>query len=119
MTTKLKKAFEGAVIPSIRTVVLPTTAHHILGSCPNVEDVTCNVGDGSQILGTIVSKCRKVERISGTWPSPAMLKRWSNPPFLLVEFWLLTTYLPGLAKKNPNMRELSFSVVREHCTILC
>lgn len=75
MTTKLKKAFEGVTIPSIRTVVLPTIAHHILRSCPNVEDVTCNVGDGSQILGTIASKCPKVERISGTSPSPAMLKR--------------------------------------------
>jgi len=90
MTTKLKKAFEGVMISSIRTVVLPTIAHHILRSCPNVEDVTCAVGDGSQIVGTIASKCPRVERISGTYPSPAMLKR--------------------LAKKNPNMREVSFSV---------
>lgn len=75
MTTKLRKAFEGMTMPSIRTVVLPTIAHHILRSCPNVEDVTCNVGDGSQILGTIASKCPKVTRISGTTPSSAMLKR--------------------------------------------
>ena len=75
MATKLKKAFERVTIPSIRTAVLPATAHHILRSCPNVEDVTCNVGDGSQILGTIASKCPKVERISGTSPSPAVLKR--------------------------------------------
>jgi len=79
MTTKLKQAFEGKKIPSIRTVVLPTTAHHILRSCPNVEDVTCNVGDGSQILGTIAANCPKVERISGMSPSPAMLKRWLDP----------------------------------------
>lgn len=75
MTTKLKRAFEGATVPSIRTVVIPTIAHHLLGSCPNVEDVTCNSGDGSQILGTIMSKCPKVVRISGTWPSSTMLKR--------------------------------------------
>ena len=75
MTTKLKKALEGVTIPSIRTVVLPTVAHHILRSCPNVVDVTCNVGDGSQILGTIASKCPEVERISGTNPSSVMLKR--------------------------------------------
>ena len=78
MTTKLKLAFEGTKMPSIRTIVLPTIAHHILRSCPNVEDVTCNVGDGSQILGTIATSCPKVERISGMTPSPAMLKRWSD-----------------------------------------
>lgn len=78
MTTKLKLAFEGIKIPSIRTIVLPTIAHHILRSCPNVEDVTCNVGDGSQILGTITASCPKVERISGVIPSPAMIKRWSG-----------------------------------------
>ncbi|KAF9648465.1 hypothetical protein BDM02DRAFT_3239797 [Thelephora ganbajun] len=75
MTTKLKRAFEGVKILPIRTVVLPITAHHILRSCPNVEDVTCNVGGGSQILGAIAFKCPKVERISGMIPSPAMLKR--------------------------------------------
>ena len=79
MTTKLKRAFEGVAIPSIRTIVLPTIAHHILRSCPNVEDVTCNVGNGSQILGTIASRCPKVERISGMIPSPAVLKRWLDP----------------------------------------
>lgn len=78
MTTKVRKAFEGVVLPSVRTVVLPTIAHHVLGSCPNIEDITCNVGDGSQILGTIASKCPKVERISGIWPSQAMFKRWSS-----------------------------------------
>ena len=80
MTTKLRLAFEKIKLPSIRTVVLPTIAHHILRSCPNVEDVTCNVGDGSQILGTIAGNCPKVERISGTSPSPAMLKRWFGYP---------------------------------------
>lgn len=79
MTTKLRSAFEGTVVPSIRTVVLPTIAHHLLASCPNVEDVTCNVGDGSQILGTIASKCPKVTRISGTSPSQVMLKRLLAP----------------------------------------
>jgi len=117
MTTKVKRAFEGVAIPSIRTVVLPTIAHHILRSCPNVEDVTCNVGDGSQIFGTIASKCPKVERISGMMPSPAMLKSQSDPR-LFLEPPLLTTHLSGLAKNNPNMRELSLVVVRTSCSVL-
>jgi len=79
MTMKIKKAFEGVTIPSIRTVVLPTVAHNILRSCPNVEDVICIVGDSSQILGTIASKCPKVERISHTSSSSTALKRWSSP----------------------------------------
>ena len=78
MTTKLKQVFEGTNIPSIRTIVLPTSAHHILRSCPNVEDVTCNAGGGSEILGTIAASCPKVERVSGTSPSAAMIKRWSG-----------------------------------------
>lgn len=79
MTTKIKNAFEEVIMPSVRTVVLPTAAHHLLRSCPNVEDVTCTLGDGSQILGTIASKCPRVERISGTRPSLAMLQRRSSP----------------------------------------
>lgn len=79
MTMKLKRAFEGKTMPTIRTVVLPTVAHHILRSCPNVEDVTCNAEDGSQILGTIATRCPKVERISGMIPSPAVLKRLLGP----------------------------------------
>lgn len=86
MTTKLKKAFEGVMIPSIRTVVLPTIAHHILRSCPNVEDITCTVGDGSQLLGTIASRCPRVERISGMRPSPGMLKRGLSPPNHSLDF---------------------------------
>jgi hypothetical protein len=83
MTTRLKEAFDGVTMPSIRTIVMPAIAHHILRSCPNVEDVTCTVGDGSQILGTIASNCPRVERISGTRPSRTMLKRRSSPQFSL------------------------------------
>jgi hypothetical protein len=118
MTTRIKTAFEGVALPSVRTVVLPTIAHHVLRSCPNVEDVTCNVGDGSQVHGTIASKCPKVERISGTVPSPAMLKRWLDPK-ILSGILLLIIDPPGLAKKIPNMRDVSFSTVRPICPIFC
>jgi len=101
MTTKLKRAFEGKTIPSIRTVVLPTIAHHILRSCPNVVDVTCNVGDGSQILGTIASKCPKVERISGATPSLSMLKRLSGPE-TIVAILLLTKFHQGWQRRTPT-----------------
>ena len=74
MTTKLEAAFKGVTIPSIRTIVIPTVAHNILRSCPNVEDVTCNDGDGSQILSSIASKCPKVKRISDMNPPLARLK---------------------------------------------
>ena len=116
MTTKVKKAFEGVAIPSIRTVVLPTVAHHILRSCPNVEDVTCTDEDGSRLLGTIASNCPKVERISGMVLSPVMLKSWSDSQ-LFAEPSLLIARLPGLAKTNPNIRELSFFIVRRSCSV--
>ena len=75
MEMVFKQAFDGVTIPSIRIVVLPTIAHYILRACPNVEDVTCNLGDGSQMVGIIASACPKVERASSINPSPAMFKR--------------------------------------------
>lgn len=37
----LRKALRGLKLPQIRTLILPSTAHHILRHCPNVDNLTC------------------------------------------------------------------------------
>ncbi|KAG6819257.1 hypothetical protein H0H93_013701, partial [Arthromyces matolae] len=53
MTTHLKLAFEGHVLPQVRTVVLPDHAHNVLRSCPGVREVMCNYDDGGKLIGAI------------------------------------------------------------------
>ncbi|KAF9239080.1 hypothetical protein BU15DRAFT_74771 [Melanogaster broomeanus] len=66
MTTALKNAFEGKRFPSVRKLVLPSCAHEVLRCCPNVEEVTCNEGDGSTIIGAIIKgNCKKVQVLIG------------------------------------------------------
>ena len=65
LTTVLKNEFEGMHYPQIRTIALPTCAHHILRACPNVVDVTCNEDDGSQLLSAMHKVCKDVEVLEG------------------------------------------------------
>lgn len=37
----LHKALEGIELPQIRTLFLPSAAHHLIRHCPNVDDLTC------------------------------------------------------------------------------
>ena len=74
MSTHLKGAFEGHVFPQIKTVVLPSAAHNILRSCPNVKDVTNVEENGSKLAGAICKECPLVERIAGFWVTDFTLK---------------------------------------------
>ncbi|KAF9239082.1 hypothetical protein BU15DRAFT_74773 [Melanogaster broomeanus] len=66
MATDIKKAFKGQRFPSVRKMVLPSCAHEMLRCCPNVEEVTCNEGNGSKIVGAIVKgNCKKVQVLIG------------------------------------------------------
>ena len=107
ITTTLKTAFAGHTFPAIRTVILPSCAHHILPSCPEVRTVICTEDDGSAIIGAIAQGCSKVEVLEGILPNAARLKRPSFihsplPPCMDA----LTSTPPGLAKAAPNMHRL-------------
>ncbi|CAA7269121.1 unnamed protein product [Cyclocybe aegerita] len=66
MSTMFKGAFEGRSFPQIRTVVLPSQAHHVLRCCPEARRVICNSYDhGSQLVSAIAKNCKKVEVIEG------------------------------------------------------
>ncbi|KAF8548477.1 hypothetical protein OG21DRAFT_1489355 [Imleria badia] len=66
MTTAIKNAFEGKRFPSVRRISLPCSAHEIIKSCPNVEEVMCTEGNGSTIIGSVIKgNCHEVRVLKG------------------------------------------------------
>ncbi|KDR72797.1 hypothetical protein GALMADRAFT_101124 [Galerina marginata CBS 339.88] len=90
MTTSLKKAFEGHVFPQVKTVVVPSYAHNILRSCPEVKRVICINHDASKLVSAIAKECKKVEELEGFYGNESSMKR--------------------LAKATPNLRSIKFTV---------
>ncbi|EKM50287.1 uncharacterized protein PHACADRAFT_178866 [Phanerochaete carnosa HHB-10118-sp] len=87
MTTALKDAFEYVSLPQIRTLILPTCAHNILRACPNIVDLTCNEGDGSQLISAMAKASPNVEVVRE-------IRLWSEASS------------KRLAKAAPKLREL-------------
>src|SRR5258706_319988 len=104
MSTHLKGAFEGHVFPQIKTVALPSAAHNILRSCPNVKDVTNVEENGSKLAGAICKECPQVERMVNFWVADFQLKSMFStyPPFLDAK--LDGALMIGLAKALPKLR---------------
>lgn len=75
MTTMLKTHFEGHTFPQVRTIILPSCAHNILRSCPELTSVTCNEDDGGKLIAPIGACCKKVETLVNIRPSAAIIKR--------------------------------------------
>lgn len=78
MTTSLKNAFEHISLPQIRAIILPSCAHNILRSCPNIQDLTCNEEDGSKLISAMTKSSRNVEVIDGIYIYEALVKSRSN-----------------------------------------
>ncbi|KIM44352.1 hypothetical protein M413DRAFT_443348 [Hebeloma cylindrosporum] len=89
MANALKEAFDGHVFPGVRTISLPSHAHHILRCCPEVRKVICNIRmDASTLVSAISNSCKKVEEIQGFRGTEKVMKR--------------------LAKAVPNLRSIKF-----------
>lgn len=71
----INEAFRGCVFGSVEKVVVPAQAHAILKCCPNVKEVVCTQGKGSQVVSALQTKCKKVEVLEGVSPDTAMMKR--------------------------------------------
>jgi hypothetical protein len=66
MATAFKTVFKGYRFSKIRTVILPSVAHHILSSCPQITDITC-IGNLEPYLNrTIAKRCKMVEALDTT-----------------------------------------------------
>ena len=66
MTTAIKETFQGKQFPSVQRISLPCTAHGIIRSCPNLEEVTLTEGDDRRIIKSLIEgNCRKVRILRG------------------------------------------------------
>jgi hypothetical protein len=84
-STLLKNAFKGHFFRQIRTISLPSCAHHILRRCPEVRKVICTSRMDSSVLASAIAKhCKKVEEVQGFWGPME-----STALYL---FWKLCTY---------------------------
>ncbi len=104
MTTPLRDAFSQYKYPQIRTIILPSCAHAILRSCPEVRDVTCNSNKGSTLLSTIFKDCPHVEVIDGVDWTEKMQERALAKSYLLKR--VNESLVAGLLKVIPNLRAL-------------
>ncbi|KAF8628254.1 hypothetical protein AX15_004029 [Amanita polypyramis BW_CC] len=75
MTTTLKNAFQGTILPTVRSIMLPGYAHEVLRSCPNVTYVKCICNDGSKLTTVIKESCPNVEIVEGFRPDLSIMKR--------------------------------------------
>lgn len=75
MTTAIKDAFEGIVLPHVRTVIVPGYGHELLKCCPGVRSVRCIRDDGSKLVTVIVKHCKHVEEMRGFYIDEKMMKR--------------------------------------------
>lgn len=76
MSGVIRTATERKTFPSIRTIVLPTCAHHVLQCTPNIEDITCNEYDGGLLTSSIRDgACRNIKRLAGIKLTNVTLKR--------------------------------------------
>ncbi|KIM83338.1 hypothetical protein PILCRDRAFT_819586 [Piloderma croceum F 1598] len=63
IATAIKTVFKGYCFSKIRTVILPPIAHHILGSCPQITDITCTGYLENYFIRTIARRCKMVEAL--------------------------------------------------------
>jgi hypothetical protein len=92
MPSDLKRAFEGHVFPQVRTISLPSHAHHILRCCSEVRKVICNSRmDSSTLVSAIAMGCKKVEEVQGFRGPENVMKSTALPLLLLAGLHLLTS----------------------------
>ena len=116
LSTHLKDAFEGHVFPQIMTVVLPSCAHNILRSCPNVTDVTNIEEDGTKLAGAICKECPQVERVTNFNVSTFTLKSMFPTIRCFPDAKLSDPLIIGLARALPKLR--SFGLMRVY-NVVC
>lgn len=117
MSTHLKGSFEGHVFPQIKTVVLPSAAHIILRSCPNVKDVTNIEEDGTKLASAICKECPQVERVSNFRVANFTLKSMSPPIRRFLGAKPEDASMIGLAKALPKLRAFGLMSVSNDNTV--
>lgn len=69
-----KKAFAGLRFPSVKTLILPKQAHHILKTCPNVKKLYGARRDGNDLVNCLFGIGDQLELLAGITPFTDTLK---------------------------------------------
>ncbi|KAF8129172.1 hypothetical protein EV363DRAFT_1417716 [Boletus edulis] len=77
----IKDGFEGKRFPSMRRISLPFSAHEIIESCSNIEEVICTFGHGSTIVGSLAKGSRQQDW-SSWFPMGGDMKQLASFPLL-------------------------------------
>ena len=78
---------KSTTLPQIRTVILPSAAHHILRHCPNIEDLTCSPdGPGKEFFGSLAAGKLNLRRFATL--RPGEVDSWTGryPVHMTVSF---------------------------------
>ena len=113
MSTHLKGAFEGHVFPQIKTLALPSAAHNILRSCPNVKDVINVEENGSKLASAICKECPQVERVAHFMVTDFTLKSMSPTTRRFLGAKSEGVSMIGLAKALPKLRAFGLLTVSD------
>lgn len=87
LAPQLKVAFYDKVFPSVRSVILPDSAHDILKCCSGVREVTCNEDDGGRLITALSEgSCNQLEVLRGIHSTDTIVERMSAS--LIAEYFL-------------------------------
>ncbi|KAF8437489.1 hypothetical protein L210DRAFT_3545798 [Boletus edulis BED1] len=119
LMTAIRNAFRGIRLPSVRRISLPSLAHEIIRSCPNVEEVVCladNYEGGGRIIQSLAEcKCYHVRMVKGICaPLTHMTPLIDFPHLDTIE--ILVQYL--ICQERQPLSEIAASAIEKAREIL-
>lgn len=76
----LHTALRGVKLPQIRTLILPSRAHHLLRHCPNVDDLTCTpFSPDEKFVESLAKGRQKLRRFAVLFPTNATI--WTREKY--------------------------------------
>ncbi|KDR85740.1 hypothetical protein GALMADRAFT_384480 [Galerina marginata CBS 339.88] len=117
MMTALEAAFEGVVIPTIRTLIIQGYCHDILKCCPNVTTVWCIRDDGRKLLPVIETHCKFVEELRGFSGDDRIIKKIvkAAPNLRVFDMWYRN--YKAVLKHLPSFKKMNTIVIKTFTTI--
>ena len=112
--TTIRKAFQSKQFPSVRRVSLPSCAHDILHSCPNIEEVTCTEGSEMIVRSLVKGNFPRLGILRGVCQElKGMLHRY----WCMHMTWSEGASMTGLAKLPPNLTHIGFPMGVSHFSV--
>ena len=103
--TNIRKAFQSKRFLSVRRVSLPSCAHNILHSCPNIEEVTCTEGSEMIVRSPVKGNFPRLGILRGVCQE---LKGMHHRFWCMHMTWSEGASMTGLVKLPPNLTHIGF-----------